>query len=30
VDALLKRWLSFGAVKTEEQDLLERLKAVFV
>ena len=29
VDALLKRWLSFGAVKAEEQGLVERLKAVF-
>ena len=30
VDALLKRWLSFGAVKAEEQGLVQRLKAVFV
>ena len=29
VDALLKRWLSFGAVKAEEQGLIQRLKAVF-
>ncbi len=29
VDALLKRWLSFGAVKAEEQGLVQRLKAVF-
>lgn len=29
VDALLKRWLSFGAVKAEEQGLVERLRAVF-
>lgn len=29
VDALLKRWLSFGAVKTEEQGLVERLRVVF-
>lgn len=29
VDALLKRWLSFGAVKAEEQELVQRLKAVF-
>ncbi len=30
VDALLKRWLSFGPVKAEEQGLVQRLKAVFV
>lgn len=29
VDALLKRWLSFGAVEAEEQGLVQRLKAVF-
>ncbi len=29
VDALLKRWLSFGAVKAEEQGLVQRLKAIF-
>jgi len=29
VDALLKRWLSFGTVKAEEQGLVQRLKAVF-
>jgi hypothetical protein len=29
VDALLKRWLSFGAVKKEEQGLVERLRVVF-
>ena len=29
VDALLTRWLSFGALKAEEQGLLQRLKVVF-
>jgi hypothetical protein len=29
VDALLKRWLSFGAVKAEEQGLVQRLRVVF-